>query len=255
MVRRNQRRSFGMKTVTRTLGLVTVAIGTAACPQADRVDVVRIDTLSTGAVVVSNPATGVWQPGEAWELTVVREIRGQTSFWFDRIWALALDSVGRTYAADRSSTVRVFTPHGALRFSGDTLLTVHIDIPAPSIPAAERRSAYRAWRERLGFTAAATGQALAQPDLSAIPDTSPLFEDFWIDDLGNLWVVRRTSDGQLAQEFDIIDPSGRYLGKVSTPVPLDVSTNPIFAKGRLIGVARDSLDVEYIVSIAIGRSQ
>jgi hypothetical protein len=76
-----------------------------------------IDTLENGAVLVSNPADGIWTDQTAWRL--VEEVRigsveGAGPETFAQIVDLEVDAAGRIYVLDRQAQdVRVFDQAGA----------------------------------------------------------------------------------------------------------------------------------------------
>lgn len=76
-----------------------------------------IDTLPNGAVLVRNPATGIWDSASAWR--VVEELRigaaeGAGPEVFGRVDALAVDAYGRIYVLDQQAReIRVFDASGA----------------------------------------------------------------------------------------------------------------------------------------------
>lgn len=104
----------------RPLLLSSLALLSAACGGDARATAGRwegtMDTLPNGAVLVSNPAQGIWKPGEEWRL--VEELRiGSADVegpeLFGEIIALEVDRLGRIYVLDRQAKeVRVFDPDG-----------------------------------------------------------------------------------------------------------------------------------------------
>jgi hypothetical protein len=52
-------------------------------------------------------------------------------------------------------------------------------------------------------------------DRSRIPDTRPPLSDVTLDDQGYLWVHVAVADGGPGTPFEIFDPEGRYLGRVT----------------------------------------
>jgi len=76
----------------------------------------EIDTLASGTVVVTNPATGVWDPATVWR--VVEEVRigtvdGTGPDLFGRVAALELDALGRIYVLEgQAQELRVFERDG-----------------------------------------------------------------------------------------------------------------------------------------------
>jgi hypothetical protein len=75
-----------------------------------------IDTLPSGAVVVRNPETGIWDSASAWRIEEDLRIgtAGEGPASFSTIAALAVDGWGRVYVIDREAQeVRVFDSTGA----------------------------------------------------------------------------------------------------------------------------------------------
>ncbi|MBA2669640.1 MAG: hypothetical protein H0U67_04650, partial [Gemmatimonadetes bacterium] len=76
-----------------------------------------VDTLVTGQIVVRNPGTGAWQPGEEWR--VVEEFRigsveGEGADVFGGIFSFAVDRSHRLWVLDgRAQEVRIFGADGA----------------------------------------------------------------------------------------------------------------------------------------------
>ncbi len=75
-----------------------------------------MDTLANGAVLVSNPAEGMWDEGTAW--SVIEEIRigtleGDGPDMFGNVGSLEVDDEGRIYVYDsQANELRVFGPTG-----------------------------------------------------------------------------------------------------------------------------------------------
>ena len=76
----------------------------------------RIDTLPSGTVVVTNPATGVWDSASSWR--VVEEMRigtleGTGPDLFGQVTALEMDAAGRIYVLEgQAQELRVFDRDG-----------------------------------------------------------------------------------------------------------------------------------------------
>ena len=82
-------------------------------------------------------------------------------------------------------------------------------------------------------------------DRMEIPRYQPAFDWLLADGNGTLWARRFQSD-PLSREppwWDVFDPTGVYLGSVSTPGGLTVLA---IGDGLLAGVYRDELGVEYV---------
>lgn len=83
------------------------------------------------------------------------------------------------------------------------------------------------------------------------PNHQRTIGNFIADDTGHLWVVRWRPPDSTRTYLDVFDPDGRYLGEVVAPYPLERAPAPIVRSGRLYGVVRDELDVQYIVVMRI----
>lgn len=130
-----------------------------------------------------------------------------------------------------------------LTMRGDTLRVVH-GPPTDRIPvsAEDRTQAL----ERLEWFVRQGGQI----DPGRIPNERPPVADFHITPDGYLW-VRLTGTGGTQVEYDVFDPSGRFLGRVDTAHGLGRS--PVFKGDSVYGVVTDSLGVEYVVRNEVGR--
>jgi hypothetical protein len=76
-----------------------------------------------------------------------------------------------------------------------------------------------------------------------VPKTMPAYRDLRVDRVGNLWVedYRVTDDD--APRWTVFDSTGRMLGALATPRSLRIDE---IGDDYLLGVFRDSLDVEHI---------
>ena len=99
-----------------------------------------------------------------------------------------------------------------------------VEIGQSGAPAA----AWRDWRDRM-----------------EIPRYEPAFDWLLADGNGTLWARRFQSDplSRESPSWDVFDPTGVYLGSVSTPGGLAVLA---IGDGLLAGVYRDELGVEYV---------
>jgi hypothetical protein len=78
-------------------------------------------------------------------------------------------------------------------------------------------------------------------DRSRIPKVKHAFDDFTLDDRGYLWVAPIVAIDQ-DKVWDIFDPTGRYLGRVHSPIALrggSFSQPPLIRGNRLLVMARD----------------
>jgi hypothetical protein len=81
-------------------------------------------------------------------------------------------------------------------------------------------------------------------DPSKVPARKPAFANFFPDDQGNLWVAP-TVNQERGRVFDIFDPEGRYLGRITLPVAIQHS--PVFRGAALYAISKDSMDVPFVV--------
>ena len=74
----------------------------------------------------------------------------------------------------------------------------------------------------------------------------PVFGRVLVDAEQRIWVRDYIAPwaGDLPQQWTVLDPEGRPLARVETPVGLDVMH---IGAEHVTGVVRDELDVEYVV--------
>lgn len=89
----------------------------------------------------------------------------------------------------------------------------------------------------------------ADVDEDRIPTVQPPIEALAVSGDGHLWVWRHVAAGRLA--WDVFEPGGRYLGEVDPPPGSEDFRLLEVAPGALYGVARDELDVSYVVRLRI----
>jgi hypothetical protein len=76
-----------------------------------------------------------------------------------------------------------------------------------------------------------------------VPETMPAYKDLRLDRVGNLWVEDyRPTDDEVPQ-WTVFDSTGRLLGAVDAPRSLRIDD---IGDDYLLGVFRDSLDVEHV---------
>ncbi len=88
-------------------------------------------------------------------------------------------------------------------------------------------------------------------DMGRIPKVKPFFEEIYLDPDGYTWLS--VPAGPAEMEFALLDPDGRYLGRLSAGVRRDVYLPPIVRDGRLYVVGRDELDVQHVYGFRIVR--
>ena len=125
---------------------------------------------------------------------------------------------------------------------GDTVLSVEVSFDPLPVTAADREAAV----EELSWFTDQGGRV----DPSRIPDTKPAAWSLFIDDADHVWVDRVTSNPG-GRDFDVFDPAGRLLGRVTLPWPL--GSVRLVIGDRIYGVTSDELGVQYIVRGTIHR--
>lgn len=92
-------------------------------------------------------------------------------------------------------------------------------------------------------------------DRSLFPSRKPPTRNFFLDDLGHLWVSRTAAAGEdEGRVWDIFDPEGRFLGELALPFNLALGPLPRVHNDVLYGVVRDEMDVPYVVRARVVRS-
>lgn len=165
---------------------------------------------------------------------------------------------------------RTWDPGGGMWFGlPDRYRVVRTDLEGDTTRVVER-----AW-DPVPVTAAELEEALGNlewfreqggaVDRSRIPDHHPAYHELHADRSGHLWVVPVVpwaeegpeGDDEDADEipawvrpgvFDVFDPDGRYLGRVSTDVRL---ARPVITGTHLVAVTLDELGVSYVVRFRI----
>ena len=144
----------------------------------------------------------------------------------DLVWTATPE--GAVWAADRSE----YRLH-KLTFAGDTVRTVELQRDPAPLQSPERDSL----AERHGFEPGdLPSHRLAMDRVDAGPD-------------GLLW-VRNTLPGG-GHAWDVFDSCGRYLGPVVPETRLDGSPLVVAEGGVLLGVAKDDMDLEFVVRLAL----
>jgi hypothetical protein len=91
-------------------------------------------------------------------------------------------------------------------------------------------------------------------DASRFPKTLPVFEDFFFDDEGNLWVMITPGRGQ-PKPADVFDRSGRYLGRVMLPPRFMSSPAPVVRGNRMVGVVQNEDGVESVAVLRLEKPE
>lgn len=141
----------------------------------------------------------------------------------------------RSGVSGRYRIVRQNTP-------GDTVQIV--DLPFRPLPVTEEERAEAI--EHLEWFTNEGGKY----DASRIPRTQPVFQNFFTDPDGYLWVQPATTTAERGRRFDLFDPEGRYLGRINADFPT-ASTAPLVIGDYFYTVTQDEFDIPYLVRARI----
>lgn len=180
-----------------------------------------VNSLANGAVVIDNPAEGLWPFGEGW--SVREELRigsamGEGPDLFGRVAGVTADA--RYAVFGRDGVVSDGAPQEA-----DRLL------------------------ERLEWFTRQGGRL----DLSRIPSRQPPISGFHVADDGHLWVRLTAAPDEDGTRYELFDPEGRYLGEVTSETSFGFA--PRFRQDLIYGVAYDSMGVVYVVRWRVDRGR
>jgi hypothetical protein len=140
------------------------------------------------------------------------------------------------YGSGDSWEVKAFDPGGVLR----RIYRMAVD-PRP-IQAADVESVIQ---EEI----AETGDPARAPEIRAgfeempLPETMPAFAGLDVDAQGFLWVERYRGPGDEGPEYEILDPEGQWVGRISLPQEVEILE---IGTDYLLVLQRDELEVEYV---------
>lgn len=135
----------------------------------------------------------------------------------------------------QGSAARIY--HATL--TGDTLAEIVLDV-TPFPVTSEEVANFEAGAGVKQFRAMG-----GKVDLGRIPKVKPYFDDLFLDPRGDIWLG--VPAGKLQTVFDVLDPQGRYLGRLRVDgVSRDAYLHPVVHAGRLYWVGRDELDVQRV---------
>lgn len=129
--------------------------------------------------------------------------------------------------------------------AGDTVRVVELAAEPVPVTAADRQKAL----EGLKWFTDQGGRI----DEGLIPGHKPAFSDVMVAPDGHLWVRPSLAADEPGAAFDVFDPDGRYLGRVRVPGGISRFPPAVVRGDALLGMARDSLDVPYVVRMRIRR--
>jgi hypothetical protein len=128
---------------------------------------------------------------------------------------------------------------------GDTVRVAEVPLPAVPVTSAERDTA----TAMLSWFTSQGGEI----NESEIPRNKPAFTAIHVDDQGYVWIRPSLPADHSAAAFDVLQPDGRYLGRISLGAPLH-ELMPVRVRGdRLYTVQLDENDVPSLVRYRIER--
>ena len=162
-------------------------------------------------------------------------MRASIPFAPSRTWRLDPDGSISSGITDRYRIVRE-------SFEGDTLQIIEREHAPARVSAAERDEAVEGleWFTNQG----------GKVDPSRIPNTKPAFGMLFSDQDGYLWVATQLAEEE-GDAWDLFEPEGRYLGRVTRPEGLQIYPRPVIHGSRMYAVVEDELEVPYVVRYRI----
>jgi hypothetical protein len=130
------------------------------------------------------------------------------------------------------------------RFAADTVLVMERE----SAPVRITRAELDAMLENYKWFTDLGGKI----DQRKIPRAKPPFFSLFFDDGGRPWVIPAQAEGEQTT-FDVFEPSGRYLGRVASPVKVLSAPAPVVRGDYLYGLTHDDLGVSSVVRLRIER--
>jgi hypothetical protein len=127
---------------------------------------------------------------------------------------------------------------------GDTVLIVERDYEPVAVPDSIRSAEIEGlFQPGLGYPDGF--------DPSSVPGVFPPFEQIIEAQDGTLWLRRRVQGGEPA--YDVFNDRGAFLGPVPLPPGLLDFSERVITADHIYGIARDELDVQYVVRLRIRR--
>jgi hypothetical protein len=128
-----------------------------------------------------------------------------------------------------------------LSMQGDTIRVIRKEQPPIPVSQSERDSAIAGLKE----------MAQGAPfDEDRIPQVKPVLERVVVNDSGYVWVMTTEAAETRGTGFDVFDPAGRYLGRVTTPLrigPWRPAAPMVLRRGKMWAVVVDEDDVPRVV--------
>jgi len=132
-----------------------------------------------------------------------------------------------------------------LNQAGDTVRTITRDFDPLPVTDDDMAEA----RENLEWFLQEGGSV----DWSRIPAQKPAIEYGFVDDAGCVWVWPVMPAGQEGTALDVFDPVGRYLGRITPPVPIARRPAPVVRGDAMYAVTLSDLDVPFVVRLRVSR--
>ena len=246
-----------MSIVATRTGVVAEQVRPLALPDMparDNMDV--IVTLATDGSVIDTLIR--FPPGAS---LVLNDARGaqRTVFAAEPVWTLS-DEMELFFGITNEYRISVFGPNGSLRRV--------VTKPAEPAPVTER-DIDMMWEVieeevRASFPPEAFVQFMQQTRQSiSFAEFFPAFVSMSVGPNGSLWVQHLRPPAEVTEEeletydmtqdigsrdWDVFDPDGRYLGIVTMPPRF---TPRIIRDGKIYGIWRDDLDVQYVIRLRI----
>jgi hypothetical protein len=246
-----------MSIVATRTGVVAALVRSFSLPDLparDSLDV--IVTLATDGSVIDTLMR--FPPGASIDLSSARGSR-RTVFAAEPVWTLS-DGLELFFGITNQYRISVFDPEGNLR----RIVTK----PAEPAPVTERD------KEMMWEVIEQQVRSLVPPEsfmefmkqtrqLVGFADFFPAFVSMAIGPNGSIWVQHlrppaEVTDEELetydmtqdigSRDWDVFDPGGRYRGVVTMPPRF---TPRIILDGKIYGVWRDDLDVQYVMRLRI----
>jgi hypothetical protein len=201
-----------------------------------RFDIVRFSLDYEPLDTITVPTDPVQR--EEFELVVDGRVQADEPVPFQGAFVWRLSHSGTIWALV-SDQYRLFE----LGSAGDTLLVVTKSYTPIPIVNEERSLALDDLKPFV--------EAGGKVDPDRIPDHRPAVRSFFVDGMGYLWVEKANPYGVNRVNFDVFDPTGRYLGVVAMPFAVRMTPPPIVRENVLWAVISDTLDVQYVVRALI----
>jgi hypothetical protein len=144
---------------------------------------------------------------------------------------------GRLYLGDgERPEIDVFTADGRM------VRSIRRAMPLRRVTSADLE---RQREDLLSRYGSSPRRAAAERVLAELPvhETMPAFASLLVDALGNLWVEEYRVASTDAPRWTVFDSAGRMLGTLAVPASLRIFE---IGADELLGVARDSLDIEQV---------